>query len=180
MVLVKKKIIGIIKNLPINLENHSLLVVNLISFIIVANYPRFIVIWLFIPSIYYIYKRDIPKFCATWVLAQVIWNITLHIAFLSLGVNTIFIGDAESNDLLYRYLDSYNPYFKEVAGEVIYHATKRCEEEGTLFEMTIYTWADVISFFSLFLGLIGFSILIVIIVTLIEILIEFVKKKFTK
>ena len=113
------------------------------SFVVIANRPWDLDFWLVLIAIYYLaYKRDIPKFCATWVLTQIIWDITFYMAFLSLGVNTIFIGDFQSNNLLYRYLDNFNPYFHKVAEQTIFLITKRCLEEGTLFEMTIYTWTD--------------------------------------
>ena len=132
--------IQIVKNLKTYIFNtnnflrkHYIIIISLISYYLLIVYsPIFSVIWLCLPSLYFLYKRNYKDFFSIWGITLFIWHSIFTFIFLDFGPTIIIGGDYTKKLLDYLLLNDGTLWFIGLCYQTVYIFDFFSQETGFL------------------------------------------------
>ena len=120
--------IQIIKNLKTNIFNtnnflikHYIITISFISYFFLIVYsPIFSLMWLCLPSLYFLYNLNYKDFFWIWGITLFIWHFIFTFIFLDFGPIIIIGGDHTKKLIDYLLLNDANLWFTGLCYQTIY------------------------------------------------------------
>ena len=115
------------------LIKHYIITISLISYFLLIVYsPIFSVIWLCLPSLYFLYKLNYKDFFSIWGITLFIWHSIFTFIFLDFGPTIMIGGDYTKKLLDYLLLNDGNLWFTGLCYQTVFIFDFFSQETGFL------------------------------------------------
>ena len=100
-------------------KNISIISILIAVFLLIVFSPIFTIIWLCLPSVYFLYQHNYRNFFNIWVVTLLIWHSIFTFMFLDFGP-IITIGGNHTKELINYLLNDQTIWFSGVGYQTIY------------------------------------------------------------
>jgi len=120
-------------------KRHYFITISVVSiFFLICFSPIFSLIWLCLPSLYFLYKRNYNDFFKIWAFTLFVWHSLFTFIFLDFGPIIIIGGDHTKELIGYLLLNDETVWFKGLCYQTIYIFNALSQKFGFLVYVPIF------------------------------------------